>query len=843
MSHFPISEAVTHVGEPAGELTVSLSNELVSLLSEQLYRSPIKAVEELVVNSFDAEAKFCRIYIPRTAEHRRAVLVYDDGIGMDYVGLTDLWQIGRSNKRSEEISKRANRKQIGKFGIGKLATYTIANRLTYITRSNEEVLVVSIDFRSFDHKEEDAGTGDDKMASNVGQMEPITLPVSRITDLEALYHESEFRDLCALIGIAPKVILRPGKRRWTFALLEELKEEKLRQIKFGTLRWVLSTAIPLERKFRVYLNKEEVESSKAQLTALVSFEISELPEKRLRDLERSTGEEWLACDGRLYSDSLKEGVSGRVIVTSKSLHEGKSADLGRSHGFFIRVRGRLINQDDPLFGLTPRSYETFNRFRAEVYADDLDATLTASRESVERSRQKENIEYLLAEIFNEARIRYKTALEELADEELRKKEHDRNVVDTHLVEKPIADALTRNGNEDEGAEADETWFYVERPIESDVGDLVSDLYEKTTRKYVYRYERTGRTGRIVRFEPRHGIFWLNEDHDFVMAHSDDPRAQVLLRDFVTAEALLEVYLRNSGVAPHTIGEVLERRDSLLRSLAKDHPYSMRAIARALRDAVNDDHELEVALVTAIRALGFVAKHIGGPDRPDGIARLKDYPGGEKKISLEAKSSTSVPSLNDMEFAGLRVHADADDIKADGVLLVAPAYPGLTRGDDSGAAKRAATTRVSCWTADQLADVVEASEKRQLTARNVIDIVMKYFTPEEVEQQVRKLLSEPKWTEHDLYSAIVAAIADLEDRLPDSLRTLDMISGEVSREETFKGITKERVESAIRDLAAASHGAMRIRDHAVILHVDPEEIARRVSHLTTQVATPRRDGRF
>jgi hypothetical protein len=69
---------------------------------------------------------------------------------MTYDGLVNLWQIGRSRKRDAEIEKRSHRKQIGKFGIGKLATYTVANQLTYITKSPQGILGVTIDFTQFD---------------------------------------------------------------------------------------------------------------------------------------------------------------------------------------------------------------------------------------------------------------------------------------------------------------------------------------------------------------------------------------------------------------------------------------------------------------------------------------------------------------------------------------------------------------------------------------------------------------------------------------------------------------------------------------------------------------------
>lgn len=140
------------LGEPEKSVTVTLSNELVALLSEQLYQSPIKAIEELVVNAFDADAHTCKLFVPSPLEfgkdsERRFVSVFDDGHGMAYSGLVDLWQIGRSEKRDPK--RYFARAQIGKFGIGKLATYTIANRLTYLTKTKSGLLAVSIDFREF----------------------------------------------------------------------------------------------------------------------------------------------------------------------------------------------------------------------------------------------------------------------------------------------------------------------------------------------------------------------------------------------------------------------------------------------------------------------------------------------------------------------------------------------------------------------------------------------------------------------------------------------------------------------------------------------------------------------
>jgi hypothetical protein len=184
-----LADALTAIGTPEGEkLSVTLSNELVQLLSEQLYQSPLKAIEELVVNAFDAAARECRVFVPAaSAQQRRFVVTYDNGFGMDYKGLVDLWHIGRSNKRTSEVELRAKRKQIGKFGIGKLATYTIANKITYVTRTENKILGVTLDFRRF-------------VTSAAGATKPVQLTVRSVTDWDNLSENEFFVNACAAAG-------------------------------------------------------------------------------------------------------------------------------------------------------------------------------------------------------------------------------------------------------------------------------------------------------------------------------------------------------------------------------------------------------------------------------------------------------------------------------------------------------------------------------------------------------------------------------------------------------------------------------------------------------------------
>ncbi len=822
------ADALTSLGEDTGSpITVRISNEILTLLSSQLYQSPLKAIEELVVNSYDADANECRLFVPRPGDDLQAVLVYDDGIGMDADGLSDLWLVGRSSKRELDYQQRMARKQIGKFGIGKLATYAIANNITYISRTNNEVLAVSVDFEQF--RKDPHGAV------------PVKLNVTRIASWDKLQEPGIFRSACEGAGVETNILFDADPTSWTIVLLENMKPKPIHP---GRLRWILRTAMPLQAGFRLYLNHEEILSSKEDIDVVSRFDVTELPEKRIESVSGKTKETWRIENGALISASFPEGVRGSAIVTKRSLHTGKSADLGRSHGFFVKVRGRLVNEEDPLLGLSPLSYQTFNRFRADLSADDLDEAVTAPREGVGESPLKDNLSSLLAEVFYEARERYESHLKELEKEGARKREQERSYVPARLVEHPIADVLSLPSLvPGQGAEADESWFYLEVGTKQEADELVKDLYTKPrTQKYKYQYVSKGRQGRLVEFNPKQSTFYLNQDHDLVAEYREDARAAMLLEDIATAEAVLEIYLREHGMTPHVVGELLQRRDSLLRGLANDHVFSVDTISQLLKDSTNDKYDLEVNLVAASRALGFVATHLGGAGEPDGIARFTDYPNGEQKITLEAKSSGSVPDLGHLDFAGLKEHVTKRG--ANGCLLVAPMYPGESLGTSSSASARALDNSISCWTVDDLARVVQLVETRHIGAKEVLDIVLNQFAPDDVSAAVERLLNEPTWERRSLYVAVLDALRGLEGRLVDQPRTVSHIAAEVTRQPGFEEVPQGEIKRAVADLSGASEGTLILESgDRIIANASFDEIERRLRGLTGERGEPRRGGTF
>ncbi|MBI1735383.1 MAG: ATP-binding protein [Candidatus Rokubacteria bacterium] len=108
-------------------LSPTSSYRIIELFSEGLYTTPNKAIEELVSKAFDAGATNVHVILsPDRTVPDAFIAVIDDGIGMQPDDLRRHWLIGVSNKREIEKPPKG-RKQIGKFGIGKLATFVLSS--------------------------------------------------------------------------------------------------------------------------------------------------------------------------------------------------------------------------------------------------------------------------------------------------------------------------------------------------------------------------------------------------------------------------------------------------------------------------------------------------------------------------------------------------------------------------------------------------------------------------------------------------------------------------------------------------------------------------------------------
>lgn len=127
------------VGQVRTTIQVEISTRFLKHFSEQLYSSPQKAFEELISNSWDAGADFVDVYVAQNLSAPEATIaVLDNGVSMDERGLRDLWHIAFSPKSGQP--EQHGRHVVGKFGIGKLSTYVLASRLTYICKAADGII-------------------------------------------------------------------------------------------------------------------------------------------------------------------------------------------------------------------------------------------------------------------------------------------------------------------------------------------------------------------------------------------------------------------------------------------------------------------------------------------------------------------------------------------------------------------------------------------------------------------------------------------------------------------------------------------------------------------------------
>ena len=719
---------LTTAGTKLKDISVNIRYRIINLFSGQLYQSPAKAIEELVANSYDAFATECQVIIPENLNVSNKIVVFDDGSSMDVDGFEDLWTIAGTKKRDHQSKKRL---PIGRFGIGKLATYVLADKLTYVCKKDGQIRAVTMDFKVLDPEET--------------KEEEIPLTVRILTEEEA-------RKALALPELAKLGIKLPlfgeDNKHWTVVVLSDLKQKAL-ELKLGRLRWLISYALPNIPDFRVYLNGPRVIPAKEEVPLTKSWQIGEddavATEKGLASIELDAKE--AKDSGHKFELEIPGlgNVWGVSELYDDFITEGKSRLFGRSQGIFVMVRGRLINQDDAYFGIPPLSFETFNRFRLVIHADGLDDFIVASREGVLSNPAIDKLRDYIRSKFNEARNFY-TANQR--DEELEKRLSTKiGLLPSSLVGRPLRNlveqtlsgerpsSLVRVPQSDEPADVK----ILEEKIEETRQVPKSLLQDVKPRSM-------GSDSPLAIFEAKDGVVYLNTDHPFFVNYSDKLRTSEPLDVMALAEVLTEAYLRDRGVAPEVAGEILALRDSLLREIVSVRPSSAVAIARRLREAGSDEKALEITAGDAFRALGFEVTPLGGSGKADGVAKAVLGRMGEGgtyltySLSYDAKS-TSAKKVKAGNLSIAQVVDHRKKHKTDFAMVVAKDFQ-TKDGTDSLTARMAKKHKVTLIRSSDLANLVEAKAAKFLSLLTVKELFEKCRGPEQSKKWVDKVISTP-----------------------------------------------------------------------------------------------------
>ena len=631
LESFPSDEVGTSIPVP-------ISYEIIQLFSEGLYQSPQKAIEELVTNGFDAGAYNVRVVLPSSNDKAtlstESLFVIDDGTGIDSEGFRDLWSIARSTKKG--LDEANGRKPIGQFGIGKLAAFVLAWRLTHVSKVGGAIRAISMNFHRL---------------SDLHQWDPAAPPIElKLHDLDEVRARQILGELEAKDPQAWSMLFGDGAAEsWTVAVLSDFKN-LFDKLSTKRLNWVLRTGLPLVSNFDIFVDGVKLRPSKLDVEPLFISSIGGKNDTAAQKLGLTVGEDWIEIPG------IKGEIRGSARLYLAPLSKGKADAAGRSHGFFVKVRSRIINLDDELFGMSALSHGAWSRFSMEIEVDGLHDHLLSSREGVKDSVPIRLLREYMHEKFNVCRTRW------ISEEESEIKKLSLSAIkgdaSGRQVSAPLIEAVKRAVNR-----AVQDSFYLETPCDHDEEARVefSSDFSREAESQPFQstvgLERGNHSPMARYFAVDRSLSW-NVDHPLIsyirsQSKNDDPVELV-----AASEVLIESMFLSEGISPEVVDYVLRQRDRALRILVGAKPPVAARVLSELDIAPEDRDALERAIGRAFQVLGFEylpkGRNRGGAD---GVltARLGTQVDGvaDFKIVYDSKATDSVSvSVGRVDFSAL-----------------------------------------------------------------------------------------------------------------------------------------------------------------------------------------------
>lgn len=795
-------------GKEVGQIPVHLSYQIIKHFSAGLYTSPYKAIEELVANSYDAWAPHVHVILPDNVSSSDATIwVIDDGESMDVSGFKELWRIGESNKRNAKRNSN-ERPPIGKFGIGKLATYVLAEKLTYVCKRGGKYRAITMDFSKL---EEDPSRKD------------LLLKVRELTVAETK------QALSAVLGSgggnsdSVRLFGTDAAKTWTVAAMSNLTP-MAKKLTAGRLRYILSTALPINPQFNLYYNGTKLEPRKINQPTIAEWVVGQND----KTAESLAFESVNVGKGKRGLKIPQLGlIWGEAQIFEDVLSEGKSEDWGRSHGFFVIVRGRLINLHDELFGIEALSHGAFSRFRLVIHADGLDEYLRSTRETVSADEEGVvNLRGYLKAKFNEARAKYNTWLVDQEAEQSLSRRVSRTP--RSFSRQPLVRAIRKVLD---GKLGDLFLTRVPHGLSESQKTALLDSLEKSLESDEFfkevRFEPIGVEQGIAVFDTEERCFKVNILHPFFANYADHSRAHEAFQLLAVAEVLTEAYLLEEDLSEDQVRNILVRRDRFLRALVFSTQLAAPLVAQLLRDNRADPKGLEKAVGEGLRSLGFEVSPKGKSGEPDGLALarmgVRDESDGKDEtytVSYEAKSTTrDRVSAKDINAATVQQHMAEN--KADFALVVAPAFEG-DGAPDMNVSKQAKKAGITLITLEDFSRLILAASTRPLGFQRLRDeFFRKCRGPQDAKKLVDKLLDE-KASETPL-PEILEAIWEMQRDSPDPPKFAAVRERLALRQREFKTIRAKEVQNWMDSVGRFCGDLIWISGDQVSLNAPPDRI--------------------
>ena len=796
---------IKSIGNEVDSVSVQIGPQFLNLFSQQLYSSPNKAFEELISNSWDADAENVYVSVPENLTDANAnIWILDDGISMDVNGFKDLWSVATSKKRSPEY--KAKRKPIGKFGVGKLATYLLANELTYICKASDGIIrVVTLDYRDID----------DERNREKLHIEALPLPVREVTLAsvkELLADTVEGVRLFDLLSKGvPKIAEadyvdefggpkeQPSQRgqTWTVAILSELKDAGT-QLKLGWVKRLLKSALPLGDSIRISVNNETVVPKKVETKVIKQWTLG--VDYQFDSISVDDESIPVSHHETPYPHIKLEGIgelTGTVRLFTERISGGKSDEKESSNGFIVNVLGRNIFPNDPYFGLDNLNHSTWASFRCAVRADYLDGKISVDREGIAASMELAATRSVLMRFFNDARTAAKKAAEESWPNE-------GDVVAGKIGERMPFQPLERLVEEDLVDINDTPDFIdassVENPTEfrkkwrNEIIGTPEKLVRKTTMAELKPSEK------LVRYDVSQQEIIINKNHPFSVEYSDNPEQLRMLQDTALVEFLTDTYMLDSGLPEDRLTEISDYRDRMLRLVATLRRRTAPQIVKLLSEITDHVQGFEVIVGDALDYLGFVVERMGQPGKPEGIAsaiisRESDEQKQDYKLTYDAKSSIHAKaSAGNVGVSGLARHKK--DHNADYALVVAPAFA------KGALQKECKENKITPMSAEALGRLVSVTLQHGPLDLRKLRPLFDLYSPEETSDWVEKFESTLNYDKTLSVSVIMQALDQIvskNPKLPDIIHATQIAAScrEILANDDFP--QKQNIIAAMRGL--------------------------------------------
>lgn len=850
----PLESSGTKTGEP---ITVEIGTRFLEQFSEHLYSSPQKAFEELISNGWDAGASCVDVRIsPGLSAPGATMIVLDNGASMDADGLRTLWRISFSPKAT--TPEQYGRRVVGKFGIGKLATYVLANKLTYICRAADGVIRrVTMDYGGIDRRKE---AEPNRLLSQL----PLELFELTEAELEAALQSVEGGQVVLDVirkgipqpartpaedefGAPPSAFAPPPSGTWTLVLLSDLKPTG-RELKTGILRRMLEAALPFGSEMAITMNGDLLESSKMETPVAQEWAIG--PDLGIDYIEiegeapaaagASGGGEpaklKLAVSGGLSPTPYVElpgigRVTGRVRLFADPISGGKSDERGSSNGFHVNVLGRVVNQHDPTFGEDNLSHAAWARFRMTVRADGLNPLLSTNREQFRELREIKIFRAFLRRAFNKARNQYdddaNAGMPDGGDVLVR----SLGVLSLNPLRNVVSEALrgqlTLRGLFDETGVQDReerrrSWR--DNTAENISAALTEVKYEKVD------------DDSFAKFRIADNTLVVNREHPFVLEHSRTKAEKELVRTVAMVNLLSDVFALDIGVQPALLESIREYRDRLMRFRALQRRQSGTYIANLLLHFQNDStgnnwKRLEAVVSDALRYLGFQVRDIAKSGHPEGIASAFPMPTRGNptdddphpplySFSFDAKASKH-DAVQTNSIGIDRVVEHRNRYKADHALVIAPGYTG------SAIVARCAEQKVTPITARDLGRLLEYTVEYGAIPLTWLREVLQLYDPAQVSDWVTQLETRLKSKRVLTIDVFLQALRELKGKVPDALPA-EMIAYTCREILGVKTVRNPDVVSLAQGLSVLVPDLVGVEVDKIVVNASPERVAAAVA---------------